>query len=105
MYCQVLNFKYYNKTYLCALVHLAVSFQLLIIFAKKLHKCLTRSYPVDSYMLKVNKRNIRTGCEICSKLTIKTPEQRQWRHSGVFIVNFEYIADLVLVFLLLTLNM
>ena len=23
-----------------------------------------------------------------SKLTIKTPQQRQWRHSGVFIVNF-----------------
>ena len=30
------------------------------------------------------------NCEICSKLTIKTPERRQWR-SGVFIVNFEYI--------------
>ena len=28
---------------------------------------------------------------IYSKLTIKTPEQRQWRPSGVFIVNFEHI--------------
>ena len=28
-------------------------------------------------------------CEICSKLTtIKTPERRQWRCSGVFIVMF-----------------
>ena len=28
-------------------------------------------------------------CEICSKLTIKTPERRQLRRSrGVFIVNF-----------------
>ena len=25
----------------------------------------------------------------CSKLTIKTPEQRHWRHSGVFIISFE----------------
>ena len=41
--------------------------------------------------------------EICSKL-IKTPERRQWRRSGVFIVNFEQISHLVLVFLLLTLN-
>ena len=31
-------------------------------------------------------------CEICSKLTIKTPERHQVRRpgrSGVFIVNFE----------------
>ena len=27
--------------------------------------------------------------EICSKLTIKTTEQRQWRSAGVFIANFE----------------
>ena len=25
------------------------------------------------------------------KLTTKTPERRQWRRTGVFIVNFEYI--------------
>ena len=43
--------------------------------------------------------------EICSKLTIKTPERSHWRHSGVFIVNFKNIAHFVLVFLLLTLNM
>ena len=35
---------------------------------------------------------------------IKTPERGQWRRSGVFNVNFEYISHLVLVFLLLTLN-
>ena len=44
--------------------------------------------PVGIYMLKVNNRNTRTISEICSKLTIKTPEQRQWRRSGVFFVNF-----------------
>ena len=28
-------------------------------------------------MIKVNNRNTRTRCEICLKLTIKTPEQRR----------------------------
>ena len=41
---------------------------------------------------------------MCSKLTIKSPLQRQWHRSGIFIVNFEHISHLVLVFLLLTLN-
>ena len=39
------------------------------------------------YLLKVNNRNTR-----------------RWRRSGDFIVNFEHISNLVLVFLLLTLN-
>ena len=33
--------------------------------------------PASIYVLKVNNRNTRTRCEICSKLTIKTPERRQ----------------------------
>ena len=51
-------------------------------------------YPVGNYMFKVDKRNTRTKCEVFSKLTIETPELRQWRHwrrSVVFIVNFEYL--------------
>ena len=40
---------------------------------------------------------VETRHKICSKLTIKTPERRQWRCSGVFIVNFEHISHLVLV--------
>ena len=32
------------------------------------------NFPVDNCMFKVNNRNIRTRCEICSELTIKTPE-------------------------------
>ena len=55
-------------------------------------------------MFKGNNRNTRLKCEIYSELTIKTPERRQWRSSGVFIVNFEHISHLVLVFLLLTLS-
>ena len=60
--------------------------------------------PAGIYLLKVNNRNTRTRYEICSKLTINTPERRHWRRSGVFIVNFEHISHLVPVFLLLTLN-
>ena len=44
----------------------------------------TRFYPAGNYMFKVNSRNTRTRCEICSKLTIKIPERRQWRRSGIF---------------------
>ena len=55
-------------------------------------------YPAKIYLFKVNNRNTRKKSEICSKLTIKTSERR------VFIVNFEHISYLFLVFLLLTLN-
>ena len=61
-------------------------------------------YPACFYKLKVNNKNTKTSCEICSKLTIKTPERRQGRRSGVFIVNFEHTSHLVLEFLLLTLQ-
>ena len=61
--------------------------------------------PAGIYLLKINNRNTRARCETCSEFTIKTPERRQWPRSGVFIVNFEHISYLVLVFLLLTLNM
>ena len=53
----------------------------------------------------VNNRNTRKMCEICSNLTIKTPERRQWRNSSVFIINFEHNSQVFLVFLLLTLKM
>ena len=45
-------------------------------------------------MFKVNNKNTRTRCEICSKLTTKTPKLRHWRRSDVFIVitvNFEQV--------------
>ena len=57
------------------------------------------------YLLKVNNRNTRTRCEICSKLTIKTSERCKWHLSGIFTLNFEHISHLALVFLLATLNM
>ena len=47
---------------------------------------LSRHLPAQS-----NNRNTRARCEICSKLTMKMPEQRHWRCSGVLIVNFEHV--------------
>ena len=57
--------------------------------------------PANIYQFKVNNSNTKTRCEICSKLTIETPERR----SVVFLVNFEHISHPNLVVLLLTLNM
>ena len=47
--------------------------------------------PAKNYLFKVSNRNSRKRCEICTKLTIKTPERRHWRRSGIFIVNIEHI--------------
>ena len=58
--------------------------------------------PTSNDMLKVNYRNARPRCEMFSNLAIKTPERRQWCHSGAFIVNFEHISHHALVFPLLT---
>ena len=58
---------------------------------------------------KVNNKDIRIICAICSKSTIRyIPADiyllKVRRRSGAFIVNFKHISQLVLVFLLLTLN-
>ena len=45
-------------------------------------------FAANKYMFKVNNRNTKKWCEICSKLTIKTPD----------------VNDIVLVSLILTLN-
>ena len=55
---------------------------------------LYQSFPANIYVLKVNNRNTRKRCEICSKLTIKIPEQRHWRRSTVFTVNLEHVSHL-----------
>ena len=69
---------------------------------KRSSSCSQCFFPDGIYLLKVNKRNTRTKCEICSRLTTKRPEQCHWHRAGVFI---EHILHLALVFLLLTLNM
>ena len=60
--------------------------------------------PANICLFKFTNRNTRKRCEICSKLTIKKPGRRQWHRSGNFLVNFEHISHLFLVFLLVTLN-
>ena len=73
------------------------NYKLLLLNWRHTNKCSiysARFNPVGIYLLKVNNRNTRTRCEICSKLTIKTPERRQLRRSSVFIVNFEHISHL-----------
>ena len=40
--------------------------------------CHTHVLPSNMYLFKVNDRNARKRCEICSKLTRKIPEWRQW---------------------------
>ena len=46
------------------------------------------TYTAGIYLLKVSNKNTRIRCEICSKLTIKIPERRQWRYSGIFTESF-----------------
>ena len=63
------------------------------------------NFPAGIYLFKVNSGNDRTMFEIYSKLTtIKTRERCYWRGSCVFIVNFEQISHIVLLFPLLTLS-
>ena len=61
------------------------------------------AYPENKYMFKVNNRDTKKKCEICSKLTIKLTTSNDWyvmsschcRHSVLFlicIVNFEHIS-------------
>ena len=61
----------------------------------------TWKFSVGICLFKVNNRNTKVRCEICSKVKIKTSERRQWRRSGVFILNSEDISHFVLVLLLL----
>ena len=42
-------------------------------YVLQVHFVSLKSIPAGNDMFKVNKRNTRTRCEICSKLTIKTP--------------------------------
>ena len=68
------------------------------------NKVLIGENQANIYLLKVNTRNTSKRCEICLKITKKTPERRDWFRSGVFIVNFEHKLHLFLLFLFLTLN-
>ena len=49
-----------------------------------------KNFSTNIYLFIVNNSNTRKRCEICSKLTIKSPQRR----STVCIVNFEHISYL-----------
>ena len=53
--------------------------------------------PADIYLFKVNNGDNRTICEICSRLTMQRAEKCQWRHFGIFLVNFEQISFIIAV--------
>ena len=46
------------------------------------------------FTTKFNNRSIRKNCEICSKLTIKTPERRKRRFLRAFYVSFEHTSHI-----------
>ena len=60
-------------------------------------------FPVNIQMFKVNNRNFRKRCEICPNNNNNTRTTSR-RRAGIFIVNFEHISYVFLVFLLLTLS-
>ena len=51
--------------------------------------------PLNIYLFKIKSRNNRKICDICSRLTIKTPTRRHWYRSFVFIVEDEHFSKLV----------
>ena len=56
------------------------------------------------YMFQVNNRNTSAMCKTYSKLKLKTSERRHLSCSDVFIVKFEHVSHIALVFSLLTFN-
>ena len=75
-------------------------------FAVLLDLCKTLEFSKSlerKYLLKVN-RITRTRCNICSKLTMKIPEQGSLHCSNVFIVKCELVLHPALIFILLTLS-
>ena len=47
-------------------------------------------HPAGNYIFKVNNRNTRARCEICSELAIKPMAS-----SGVFNINFQHSVSIV----------
>ena len=69
--------KYFSEASSSPIYHLIFPFIFQGFFIITLYKRNAKSKQISSiYLLKVTNRNTRTRCEICSKLTIKTPERR-----------------------------
>ena len=63
-------------------------------FYRHLHK--TYQYPAGNCMFKVNNRNTRPRCEICSMLTIKIPERRHWLLRLLFFIRLKSPTSLLI---------
>ena len=63
-----------------------------------------RVNPAGNYMFKVNNRNTRTRCEICAKLTIKTPERRHYTDSTYKHLFTIYFSSNKIFFFLVTIK-
>ena len=46
-------------------------------------------------MVKIRNKKTRTRGEICSKLTIKTPERRRCSCSGIFFCQLKHISHVI----------
>ena len=57
-------------------IHGSVLWKVQQILKRLITSIYNSDYPAGNCMFKVNNRNTRTRCEICPKLTIKTPERR-----------------------------
>ena len=68
--------------------HLICSENEMIGFYKKCSSELKWVNAAGNYLFKVNNRNTGTRCEIYSKLTIKTPEPRNWRRLYYYLFFF-----------------
>ena len=61
-------------------------------------------HPAGLYLFKVSTGYLRESYKTCLTLTIKTPKPLYRRLSDVFIVTFEQISQIFVVFPSLTLN-
>ena len=86
----IINSKFSLVYFCCGTLIVPKTVMSYLIYFESIQSDMTKYYPAGIYLPKVNKRNSRTRCEICSKLTIKIPERRHCR-SSVSIVNFEHV--------------
>ena len=90
------------------LLYLLSYLKLHIISRRYCHnRCVWLNWKLDQTsicLFNVDNGDTRTMCQICSKLTIMSPERHQWCRSGVFIVKLEQTSHIDMLLQLLTLN-
>ena len=84
-HCIVLYLRYLRKSCICLCLPYYSPLMPRSCVISKVSKCAIHilgtsisKLPAGNYMFKVNYKKTRKRCEICSKLTIKTPERHQW---------------------------